>query len=153
RREQHGLAFDERTDADGQVSPANDELLGHPKAFLAQRLTVGCANLHGRRRDVFMATRTRGRARADKREPETRSRPDRVRLRPGSSWGWGGRLGHADDSTTEAQRRYVSVLFADVCDYTTLGESADPEEIELIKRHVEELAAEVIRKRGGAISQ
>ncbi|HKU38635.1 MAG TPA: adenylate/guanylate cyclase domain-containing protein, partial [Polyangiales bacterium] len=57
------------------------------------------------------------------------------------------------DAPIEGQRRFVSLLFADVCDYTALSESADPEEIQALRRSFERLASEVIARRGGVVSQ
>jgi class 3 adenylate cyclase len=51
------------------------------------------------------------------------------------------------------QRRRVTLLFSDLCDYTTISERIDPEESDALRRQIEQLATETIRKHGGAISQ
>jgi class 3 adenylate cyclase/tetratricopeptide (TPR) repeat protein len=59
----------------------------------------------------------------------------------------------ADDEAVDGRRQYVTVLFADLCDYTSLNETADPEDADDLRRQIERLATLVIGKHGGAVSQ
>jgi class 3 adenylate cyclase/tetratricopeptide (TPR) repeat protein len=58
-------------------------------------------------------------------------------------------------TTAEASelRRYVALFFADLCDYTALNESCDPEIVVDLRRDVEAVASQVIRGHGGLITQ
>lgn len=56
-------------------------------------------------------------------------------------------------AATGGQRQHVVLLVTDVCGYTALGESTDPEDIDDLRRHFEGLAAETIRKRHGVLTQ
>src|ERR1700712_2222175 len=49
-------------------------------------------------------------------------------------------------------RGYVTLLFADLCDYTGMGEQRDPEEIDALRFRLEQLAGKVIARHGGAVS-
>jgi class 3 adenylate cyclase/tetratricopeptide (TPR) repeat protein len=51
------------------------------------------------------------------------------------------------------RRCHVTLLFSDVCDYTSLAEALDPEDAYRLRRYVEQLVTGVIRKHGGTISQ
>ena len=54
----------------------------------------------------------------------------------------------------EAERRcQVTLMFSDLSDYTKLSESIDPEDINLVRRRVERLARQVIRRHQGQINQ
>src|SRR4029077_8429448 len=56
-------------------------------------------------------------------------------------------------ATAVAERRLVSVLFADLVGFTTLSEGRDPEEVrELLSRYFE-LAREVIGRYGGTVEK
>jgi class 3 adenylate cyclase/tetratricopeptide (TPR) repeat protein len=57
---------------------------------------------------------------------------------------------HTDDA---GQRRHVTLLFSDLCDYTQLSEQVDPEDIDLLRRQIERRATDVIHKHGGSVSQ
>ncbi|MDH5672777.1 MAG: AAA family ATPase [Myxococcales bacterium] len=50
-------------------------------------------------------------------------------------------------------RRYVALLFADLCDSTQLGEALDPEESIAVRRRIESIAEHVIERHGGTLSQ
>ena len=50
-------------------------------------------------------------------------------------------------------RSYVTVLFADLCGYTTLSEAIDPEELYAIRNQLDELANAVIQKHSGHVTQ
>jgi class 3 adenylate cyclase/tetratricopeptide (TPR) repeat protein len=50
-------------------------------------------------------------------------------------------------------RGYVTVLFSDVCGYTALNEASDPEDVDLMRQKLEELATVVINKHGGEVTQ
>jgi class 3 adenylate cyclase/tetratricopeptide (TPR) repeat protein len=50
-------------------------------------------------------------------------------------------------------RSYVALLFADLCDYTALNESCDPEIVVDLRREIEAVAARVVREHGGLITQ
>jgi class 3 adenylate cyclase/tetratricopeptide (TPR) repeat protein len=63
-----------------------------------------------------------------------------------------------DDQQTEREeklerRSFVALLFADLSDYTALGESRDPEEIIELRHEVEGIARTVIGGAGGEINQ
>jgi class 3 adenylate cyclase/tetratricopeptide (TPR) repeat protein len=57
------------------------------------------------------------------------------------------------EEAVEGRRRHVTVLFADLCDYTSLNETSDPEDTDDLRRQVEALATRVITKHGGVVSQ
>lgn len=61
----------------------------------------------------------------------------------------------ADDSSGIAQGRrcHVTLLFSDLCDYTTLSESIDPEDVAAVLQATKALAARVIEKHGGTLNQ
>jgi len=61
--------------------------------------------------------------------------------------------GELEEGEAAGRRCHVTVLFSDVCDYTTLAEALDPEDAYRLRRYVEQLATGVIRKHGGTISQ
>lgn len=50
-------------------------------------------------------------------------------------------------------RGYVPLLFADVCDYTALGELCDPEDVEQLLRELEALTEATLQRYGGSIIQ
>lgn len=50
-------------------------------------------------------------------------------------------------------RRYVVVIFSDLCDYTLLSERHDPEEVEGLRRNIERCILDVVLEHGGAVSQ
>jgi class 3 adenylate cyclase len=56
-------------------------------------------------------------------------------------------------SQDAGQRRHVTLLFSDLCDYTQLNELLDPEQIDELRARVESRAAVVIARHGGSISQ
>jgi class 3 adenylate cyclase/tetratricopeptide (TPR) repeat protein len=47
----------------------------------------------------------------------------------------------------------VTLLFSDLCNYVGLGEISDPEETESFRRRLEQMAAGLVAKHGGVISQ
>jgi class 3 adenylate cyclase/tetratricopeptide (TPR) repeat protein len=51
------------------------------------------------------------------------------------------------------RRGHFTLLFCDLCDYTTLSELSDPEDTHGLRRSIEHLARSVIPKHGGAINQ
>lgn len=57
---------------------------------------------------------------------------------------------HAEDL---GQRALVTLVFSDLCDYTRLSEALDPEEIDAIRSQLDELAAAVIRRHAGFVTQ
>lgn len=50
-------------------------------------------------------------------------------------------------------RGHVSLLFTDLCDYTSLGEQHDPEEVDALRCELEHLVAQVVARHGGSVSQ
>jgi class 3 adenylate cyclase/tetratricopeptide (TPR) repeat protein len=63
------------------------------------------------------------------------------------------RAENADDAEIKGNRGYVAVFFTDLCDYTSLNETLDPEDAEQLRRQVEALATRVIHKHGGSVCQ
>ena len=61
--------------------------------------------------------------------------------------------GDGDEREAAGRRCHVTLLFSDVCDYTSLAEALDPEDAYRLRRYVEQLVTAVIRKHGGTISQ
>lgn len=61
--------------------------------------------------------------------------------------------GNVEERDSAGRRCHVTLLFSDVCDYTTLAEALDPEDAYRLRRYVEQLVTGVIRKHGGTISQ
>jgi class 3 adenylate cyclase/tetratricopeptide (TPR) repeat protein len=62
----------------------------------------------------------------------------------------------ADDSSQnieQGRRCHVTLLFSDLCDYTTLSESADPEDVAAVLQATKDLAGRVIEKHGGTLNQ
>ena len=55
--------------------------------------------------------------------------------------------------TSAAERRYVSVLFADLVGFTQLSEQQDPEEVRELLSHYFETARQVIERYGGAVEK
>jgi class 3 adenylate cyclase/tetratricopeptide (TPR) repeat protein len=51
------------------------------------------------------------------------------------------------------QRRFVSLLFADLCDFTSLNELSDPEDAHALRIRFEQLAARVVARYHGLINQ
>ena len=51
------------------------------------------------------------------------------------------------------RRCHVTLLFSDLCDYTSISESLDPEETDEVRRSIGRLAHQVIPRHGGAINQ
>jgi class 3 adenylate cyclase len=62
-------------------------------------------------------------------------------------------LPKAEETRLTPWRGYVTLLFADLCDYTGLGEQHDPEEIDELRFRLEQLAGRVIERHGGSVSQ
>jgi len=62
-------------------------------------------------------------------------------------------LPKADEPRHTPWRGYVTLLFADLCDYTGLGEQHDPEEIDELRFQLEQIAGSVIERHGGSVSQ
>ncbi|HET8938072.1 MAG TPA: AAA family ATPase, partial [Polyangiales bacterium] len=62
-------------------------------------------------------------------------------------------LPKADEPRHTPWRGYVTLLFADLCDYTGLGEQHDPEEIDELRFQLEQIAGRVIERHGGSVSQ
>ena len=50
-------------------------------------------------------------------------------------------------------RRYVALLFADLCDSTALGEAIDLEESVALRQQLEDITLQVVGKHGGKVSQ
>jgi class 3 adenylate cyclase/tetratricopeptide (TPR) repeat protein len=57
------------------------------------------------------------------------------------------------DAGGKDRRGHFTLLFCDLCDYTTLSELSDPEDTHGLRRSIEQLARSVIPKHGGAINQ
>lgn len=62
-------------------------------------------------------------------------------------------LSDGPESQDAGQRRHVTLLFSDLCDYTQLNELLDPEQIDALRVRIESQAAAVIGRHGGSISQ
>lgn len=62
-------------------------------------------------------------------------------------------MSNGPESQDAGQRRHVTLLFSDLCDYTRLNELLDPEDIDRLRRLIEVQASAVIGRHGGAISQ
>ncbi len=60
---------------------------------------------------------------------------------------------HLDQATTEAERRPVTVLFADVVGFTSLAEQLDPEELRSFMMGCFQTLAEEIRRYGGFVEK
>ena len=56
-------------------------------------------------------------------------------------------------SIDPGKRCHVTLLFSDLCDYTALSESADPEDVAGVLRATKTLAARIIEKHGGTLNQ
>jgi class 3 adenylate cyclase/tetratricopeptide (TPR) repeat protein len=69
---------------------------------------------------------------------------------PGREWP---KHARAVESDQVGQRRHVTLLFCDLCDYTSLSEACDPEEVDALRRRIEALASDAIGTHGGAITQ
>ncbi len=68
----------------------------------------------------------------------------------------GGDGGHSQSeppSGVTARRCRVTLLFADLCDYTSLSEVCDPEEVADLRQRLMEMASEVIAKHRGTVNQ
>lgn len=68
--------------------------------------------------------------------------------------------GDKDQSASEpptsgvtARRCRVTLLFADLCGYTTLSEASDPEEVADLRQRLMELASEIVTKHHGTVNQ
>lgn len=59
--------------------------------------------------------------------------------------------GYSNDHVDE--RRYVAILYSDICGSTRLGEATDPEHLAQIVRAVKMLATETIERFGGVVTQ
>ena len=60
----------------------------------------------------------------------------------------------ASTETSDAgHRAYVTLLFADFCKYTSLSELLDVEEIDAIRRQLDELAQSIVTKHAGLVTQ
>jgi class 3 adenylate cyclase/tetratricopeptide (TPR) repeat protein len=59
----------------------------------------------------------------------------------------------APGSLGQGQRFYLTLLFADLCDYTALTEACDPEDVGALKRQIAACAKSVVEERGGSINQ
>jgi class 3 adenylate cyclase len=62
----------------------------------------------------------------------------------------------ANDSThdfDQGRRCHVTLLFSDLCDYTALSESADPEDVAAVLQATKTLARQVVQKHGGTLNQ
>lgn len=51
------------------------------------------------------------------------------------------------------ERRYVAILYSDICGSTRLGEATDPENLAQVVRSVKSLATETIERYGGVVTQ
>jgi class 3 adenylate cyclase/tetratricopeptide (TPR) repeat protein len=64
------------------------------------------------------------------------------------------RKGVDDTSNLDGgERRYATVVFSDLCGYTKLNETTDPEVVDALMRHIRRLASEVLERHGGTINQ
>ncbi|HEX4354807.1 MAG TPA: AAA family ATPase, partial [Polyangiales bacterium] len=50
-------------------------------------------------------------------------------------------------------RGHATLLFADLCGYTAIGETHDPEEIDALRRALERLVKQVVQRHGGSVAQ
>ena len=57
------------------------------------------------------------------------------------------------DEAAKGQRFYMTLLFSDLCDYTSLTETSDPEDVGSLKQDIAASAKRTIGERGGAINQ
>ena len=63
---------------------------------------------------------------------------------------------HSEDSSdglAVGRRCHVTLLFSDLCDYTTLSESSDPEEVAAMLQTTKSAAARIVEKHGGTLNQ
>ncbi|MEP6740116.1 MAG: adenylate/guanylate cyclase domain-containing protein [Caldimonas sp.] len=66
----------------------------------------------------------------------------------------GNDLGVASVPAADAgERRHATVMFSDLCGYTALNESADPEEVEEIMGRIKAAATAAIEHQGGTVNQ
>lgn len=56
------------------------------------------------------------------------------------------------DSPTPAARRYLTIVFADLSDFTSLSERLDPEELHDVRNKYQRLALEIVERYGGFVS-
>jgi class 3 adenylate cyclase/tetratricopeptide (TPR) repeat protein len=57
------------------------------------------------------------------------------------------------DTDDAGHRLHVTLMFSDLCDYTALGELVDPEEVDDLRRQLDQLTEEVVRKHAGHVAQ
>ena len=57
------------------------------------------------------------------------------------------------ETTDLGQRAHVTLMFADLCDYTALSELIDPEEQDAIRSQLDNLASSIVWKHGGHVTQ
>ena len=53
----------------------------------------------------------------------------------------------------QGRRCHVTLLFSDLCDYTALSESADPEDLAALLRATKSAASRIIEQHGGTLNQ
>ena len=71
----------------------------------------------------------------------------------GAALGAGGQAGPAVAGPGDAERRVVSVLFADLVGFTPLSESRDPERVRELLGEYFEVASEAIERHGGTVEK
>lgn len=59
----------------------------------------------------------------------------------------------AEEPRHSLWRGYVTLLFADLCGYTDLGEQHDPEELDELRFQLQQLAGRIVERHGGSVSQ
>lgn len=66
-----------------------------------------------------------------------------------------GRAGDESPTTSEVveRRSYVTLLFSDVCDYTTIIEKLDPEDADEFRASIVKIAHRVVTSHGGQVNQ
>lgn len=67
--------------------------------------------------------------------------------------GWAPQMVNMSEARPSGERRFVTIVFADVCDYTALTEQIEPEHVEAVRARVSALAAQTAQKYGGVLTQ
>lgn len=65
----------------------------------------------------------------------------------------GSQDGGGGGGVPKGERRYVTLLFSDICNYTQLTETYDADDVSMLRDRVELLATQIFEKHGGTISQ
>ncbi len=62
-------------------------------------------------------------------------------------------IGITAEVEAQAERRYVTILFADLVGYTSLSEGLDPEDLEIVQRRYAALTTGIMESFGGTVAQ